>query len=40
MTDLHWKSAAKLVKGYAKKKFSPVEVANACLAQIEQHDKA
>ncbi|MCX7349609.1 MAG: amidase family protein, partial [Alphaproteobacteria bacterium] len=40
MTDLHWKSAAKLVKGFAKKKFSPVEVAKACLAQIERHDKA
>lgn len=39
MTGLHWKSAAKLVKGFAKKKFSPVEVANACLAQIERHDK-
>lgn len=38
MTDLHWKSAAKLVKGYAKKKFSPVEVAEACLAQIARHD--
>lgn len=40
MTDLHWKSAAKLVKGYARKKFSPVEVAQACLAQVERHDKA
>lgn len=40
MTDLHWKSAAKLVKGYARRKFSPVEVARACLAQIERHDKA
>lgn len=40
MTELHWKSAAKLVKGYARKKFSPVEVANACLAQIERHDKS
>ena len=39
MTDLHWKSAAKLVKGYARRKFSPVEVAKACLAQIERHDK-
>ena len=39
MTDLHWKSAAKLVKGFAKKKFSPVEVARSCLAQIERHDK-
>ncbi len=40
MTDLHWKSAAKLVKGYARKKFSPVEVAQSCLAQIERHDKS
>jgi aspartyl-tRNA(Asn)/glutamyl-tRNA(Gln) amidotransferase subunit A len=39
MTDLHWKSAAKLVKGYARRKFSPVEVAQDCLAQIERHDK-
>ena len=39
MTDLNWKSAAKLVKGFAKKKFSPVEVARACLTQIERHDK-
>lgn len=38
MTELNWKSAAKLVKGYAKGKFSPVEVAKACLAQIERHD--
>lgn len=39
MTDLHWKSATKLVRGYARKKFSPVEVANACLAQVERHEK-
>jgi aspartyl-tRNA(Asn)/glutamyl-tRNA(Gln) amidotransferase subunit A len=39
MTELHWKSAAKLVRGYAKKKFSPVEVAKACLAQAERHEK-
>ena len=39
MTDLNWKSAAKLVKGYAKKKFSPVEVTRACLAQIERNEK-
>ena len=39
MTELHWKSAAKLVKGYARKKFSPVEVAESCLAQIERHEK-
>jgi aspartyl-tRNA(Asn)/glutamyl-tRNA(Gln) amidotransferase subunit A len=38
MTDLHWKSAAKLVKGFARKTFSPVEVAQACLAQIERHE--
>jgi aspartyl-tRNA(Asn)/glutamyl-tRNA(Gln) amidotransferase subunit A len=38
--ELNWKSAAKLVRGYAKKKFSPVEVARACLAQIARHDKA
>ena len=40
MSDLNWKSAAKLVKGYAKKKFSPVEVVKACLAQIERHEPA
>lgn len=38
MTDLNWKSATKLVKGYAKKKFSPVEVAEACFAQIAKHE--
>lgn len=36
--DLNWKSATSLVKGYRKKKFSPVEAAKACLAQIERHD--
>ncbi len=40
MKDLHWKTAAQLVKGYARKKFSPVEVAKACLSQIERHEKA
>jgi aspartyl-tRNA(Asn)/glutamyl-tRNA(Gln) amidotransferase subunit A len=40
MTELNWKSAVRLVKGYARKKFSPVEVAKACLAQIEKHDGA
>jgi aspartyl-tRNA(Asn)/glutamyl-tRNA(Gln) amidotransferase subunit A len=39
MSELHWKSAAKLVKGFAKKKYSPLEVTKACLAQIERHDK-
>jgi aspartyl-tRNA(Asn)/glutamyl-tRNA(Gln) amidotransferase subunit A len=40
MTELHWKTAAQLVKGYAKKKFSPVEVARACLAQVERHERS
>ena len=40
MSDLNWKSAAKLIKGYAKKKFSPVDVAKACFAQIEKHEPA
>ena len=39
MSDqLNWKSATKLVRGFAKRKFSPVEVAEACLAQIGRHD--
>lgn len=38
MSALNWKSATKLVKGYAKGKFSPVEVAKACLAQIAKHE--
>ncbi len=40
MSELQWKSAAKLVKGFARKKFSPVEAARACLAQIERNEKA
>ena len=40
MSELNWKSAAKLVRGFAKKKFSPVEVTKACLAQIERHEPA
>ena len=40
MQDLNWLSAAELSKGYAKKKFSPVEVARACLAHIASHDGA
>ena len=35
---LNWLSASKLARGYAKKRFSPVEVAKACLQQIEAHD--
>src|SRR5262245_21828 len=38
--ELNWLSAAKLIKGYRKKKFSPVEVAQACLEQIGRHDRA
>ena len=34
MQDLNWLSAAKLSRGFARKKFSPVDVAKACLAQI------
>ena len=38
--ELNWKRATKLVDGYARRKFSPVEVAQACLAQIARHDGA
>ena len=40
MAELNWLSAAKLSKGYAKKKFSPLDVARACLAQIAKRDGA
>jgi aspartyl-tRNA(Asn)/glutamyl-tRNA(Gln) amidotransferase subunit A len=40
MAELNWLSAAELSKGYAKKKFSPVDVTRACLAQIAKHDGA
>ena len=33
--ELVWKSATKLVKGFARGKFSPVEVVKACLAQFD-----
>ncbi len=35
---LNWKTAAKLVKGFARGKYSPVEAAQACLAQIARHE--
>ena len=38
MVELNWMSAAKLSRGYARKKFSPVDVTRACLAQIAKHD--
>ena len=40
MSELNWLSAAKLSRGFARKKFSPVDVAKACLAQIAKHDHA
>jgi aspartyl-tRNA(Asn)/glutamyl-tRNA(Gln) amidotransferase subunit A len=40
MAELNWLSAAKLSKGYAKRKFSPLDVARECLAQIARHDGA
>ncbi len=36
--DLNWLSASKLAKGYAKGRFSPVDVAKASLAQMEKHE--
>jgi aspartyl-tRNA(Asn)/glutamyl-tRNA(Gln) amidotransferase subunit A len=38
--QLNWLSTEKLAKGFAKKRFSSVEVAKACLAQIYAHDGA
>jgi aspartyl-tRNA(Asn)/glutamyl-tRNA(Gln) amidotransferase subunit A len=40
MQELNWLSAAKLSKGYARKKFSPVDAVRDCLAQIARHDTA
>jgi aspartyl-tRNA(Asn)/glutamyl-tRNA(Gln) amidotransferase subunit A len=37
---LNWLSAKKMSKGFARGKFSPVDVANACLAQVYRHDAA
>ncbi len=37
---LNWMSAAKLRRGFVKKKFSPVEVAQSCLNQIAKHEPA
>ena len=36
MADLAFLSARELLEGYARKSFSPVEVARACLARIER----
>jgi aspartyl-tRNA(Asn)/glutamyl-tRNA(Gln) amidotransferase subunit A len=34
MTDLNWLTASQLAEGYRRRRFSPVEAAKACLAQI------
>jgi aspartyl-tRNA(Asn)/glutamyl-tRNA(Gln) amidotransferase subunit A len=39
-TELNWMSATRLLRGYARRDFSPVEVAQACLDQIAKHDAA
>ncbi len=36
--QLNWLSAAQMGKGFAKRSLTPVDVAEACLAQIEKHD--
>jgi aspartyl-tRNA(Asn)/glutamyl-tRNA(Gln) amidotransferase subunit A len=38
--QLNWLSASALAKGFARGKFSPVEVAKACLAQMAKHEPA
>jgi aspartyl-tRNA(Asn)/glutamyl-tRNA(Gln) amidotransferase subunit A len=37
---LNWLSVSKLEKGFRRQKFSPVDVAQACLAQVYKHDGA
>ncbi len=37
---LHWKTATQLEKAFRKKKYSPVDVAEGCLAQVYKHDGA
>ncbi len=38
--DLAWFSAVKLLKGYRKRRFSPVEVTSAVLDRIASHNGA
>ena len=38
MTDLHHLSAVELLDGFARRTLSPVEVADSCLARIDQLD--
>jgi aspartyl-tRNA(Asn)/glutamyl-tRNA(Gln) amidotransferase subunit A len=40
MAELNWLSAATLSKGYAKRRFSPLDVTRECLAQIARCDGA
>lgn len=37
---LNWLSARKMAKGFAARKFTPVDVAEACLAQMARHEPA
>ena len=37
---LNWNSARQLAKGFAKRQFSPVDVAKACLVQMSKHESA
>jgi aspartyl-tRNA(Asn)/glutamyl-tRNA(Gln) amidotransferase subunit A len=36
--ELNWLNAGKLVEGYDSNRFTPVDVARACLAQIKVHE--
>ncbi len=38
--QLNWLTATEMAKGFAKGKFTPLDVANACLQQIEAKDPA
>jgi aspartyl-tRNA(Asn)/glutamyl-tRNA(Gln) amidotransferase subunit A len=39
-SDLNWMTAQALSKGFAARKFSPLEVAKACLEQLGRHEGA
>jgi aspartyl-tRNA(Asn)/glutamyl-tRNA(Gln) amidotransferase subunit A len=40
MYELNWAPAQVLSKGFARRSFSPLEVARACLAQMGRHESA
>jgi aspartyl-tRNA(Asn)/glutamyl-tRNA(Gln) amidotransferase subunit A len=40
MTAGHWLSAVEMNRGYAAKKFSPLEIAKSCLSQVNRHEPA